>query len=181
MKYKIKIDDFLQFNENCNVYIFDKNSKFLTCNDTQLEHLKKITRFSKLSDFVGKRMDEIFSKDAAKVIEDENKLVMSTGKVHQFMNYVYHEYFQSMVFVTVKTPIYDDNDNIVGVFGISHYLSTYQAPDFLSESLSKREIDCLQLLVKGKTATEISEDLDLSKRTVESYIEKIKSKLGCES
>jgi DNA-binding CsgD family transcriptional regulator len=44
---------------------------------------------------------------------------------------------------------------------------------------SKREQDCLKLLCYGKTGREMSEELNLSPRTIESYIENIKNKIGC--
>lgn len=47
------------------------------------------------------------------------------------------------------------------------------------EKLSAREAQCLQMIAKGLTAKAIADKLDLSKRTVETYIESVKSKLGC--
>jgi DNA-binding CsgD family transcriptional regulator/predicted SnoaL-like aldol condensation-catalyzing enzyme len=51
----------------------------------------------------------------------------------------------------------------------------------LVESLSDREVDCLQQLLLGKTAIEIGQFLHLSPRTVESYLENLKEKLSCDS
>ncbi|HSX26786.1 MAG TPA: ester cyclase [Chlamydiales bacterium] len=45
--------------------------------------------------------------------------------------------------------------------------------------LSKRERDCLELLLQGKTAKETAALLNLSRRTVESYFENMKKKLKC--
>lgn len=45
--------------------------------------------------------------------------------------------------------------------------------------LSRRERDCLELLLQGKTAKETAAFLGLSARTVESYFENIKIKLKC--
>lgn len=47
------------------------------------------------------------------------------------------------------------------------------------EKLSARERQCLQLVAKGLSAKAIAEELELSKRTVETYIDNVKSKLGC--
>lgn len=46
-------------------------------------------------------------------------------------------------------------------------------------NISQREHDCLSLLVLGYSAREIAQHLGLSRRTVEHYIESLKSKLGC--
>ncbi len=45
--------------------------------------------------------------------------------------------------------------------------------------LSTRELECLFLQIRGKTAKEIAEILKLSKRTVEYYIDNMKTKFGC--
>ena len=45
--------------------------------------------------------------------------------------------------------------------------------------LSSREKECLHFLVKGKTAKETAALLGLSPRTVESYLDHIKTKWGC--
>lgn len=45
-------------------------------------------------------------------------------------------------------------------------------------SFSKREAECLKYLLRGKSAKEIARTLDLSPRTVETYIVNIKQKTG---
>lgn len=47
-------------------------------------------------------------------------------------------------------------------------------------SLTKREIECLLLVSKGKTAKEVAKIMKISPRTVEFFINKCKSKLGCQ-
>jgi len=47
--------------------------------------------------------------------------------------------------------------------------------------LSKREKECIQLLLKGKSAKETASFLKLSPRTIEFYFENIKNKLSCNS
>lgn len=47
--------------------------------------------------------------------------------------------------------------------------------------LSTRELECLFCVLRGMSAKKIAERLQLSKRTVESYLENLKNKLGCET
>lgn len=49
----------------------------------------------------------------------------------------------------------------------------------LLDKLSVREKDCLQYLIQGMTAKETAKQLNLSPRTVETYIDSIKLKFGC--
>lgn len=46
-------------------------------------------------------------------------------------------------------------------------------------TLSKRHLECLKWLIKGKTIVEIAMLLGISKRTVEKHIDAIKNKLEC--
>ncbi len=48
-------------------------------------------------------------------------------------------------------------------------------------SLSARELDVLQLLVRGRSNKEVADDLDIGIRTVESYVSAILQKLGVRS
>lgn len=47
--------------------------------------------------------------------------------------------------------------------------------------ITKREIECGLLLVKGATAKSIARDLDISPRTAEVHIQNLKTKLACHS
>ena len=44
---------------------------------------------------------------------------------------------------------------------------------------TKREAECMVLLLKGKTINGVAAELTLSPRTVEYYIKNMKSKVGC--
>jgi DNA-binding CsgD family transcriptional regulator len=46
-------------------------------------------------------------------------------------------------------------------------------------TLSKREAECLVLLLKGKTAKEMGKILKISAKSAESYLDKVKSKVKC--
>lgn len=51
----------------------------------------------------------------------------------------------------------------------------------VKNALTARQAQCAEYLLKGKTAKEIALILNLSRRTVEYYIENIKSKFDCRS
>jgi LuxR family quorum-sensing system transcriptional regulator SolR len=46
-------------------------------------------------------------------------------------------------------------------------------------TLTKRQLECCYLLMQGKTTKEIAITIGLSRRTVEDYLNHIRSKLGC--
>lgn len=54
--------------------------------------------------------------------------------------------------------------------------------DILDDSIfSKRQLDCLFYLLRGFTAKQIAQCLELSHRTVEDHLQKIKEKIDCKS
>lgn len=113
------------------------------------------------------------------------------------------ENFPDKAYLLQKTPLRDERQQIVGV--IYHCTAWSQAnllaslkrvdqkyqpaasiPAYYNldtnhnpAELSQRELECLFLQLRGKTVKQIAEILALSKRTIESYIDNIKSKLGC--
>jgi LuxR family quorum-sensing system transcriptional regulator SolR len=70
-------------------------------------------------------------------------------------------------------------DPICPILSLSARLAYLQALGIGIEKLSSRELECLQLLMENKSAQQTADHLELSRRTIESYFENIKSKLGC--
>ena len=67
-------------------------------------------------------------------------------------------------------------DNLKGNVRIKQGAFRYENIS-LDIQLSKRQAECLFLILRGKTAKEISVLLKLSQRTIESYIDDLKFKL----
>lgn len=59
---------------------------------------------------------------------------------------------------------------------LAHFLCQINNSQF-----TKRDLDCIKLLVKGKTAVEIAKLLHLSVRTIEHRFERLKDKLLCQT
>lgn len=60
-------------------------------------------------------------------------------------------------------------------------IKTIEVPQLGKVQLSKRERSCLKHLLIGRTAREIAEFYELSPKTVETYINRIKQKLKCKT
>lgn len=107
----------------------------------------------------------------------------------------------------VKTPIFDENNDVIGILGRIHSLSpTHPFSSALSTvvhidnknmalsncapkeyqlgtydpalKLTRREAESLFLLIRGKSAKEIGLLLEISHRTVECHLENIKHKMN---
>jgi len=61
--------------------------------------------------------------------------------------------------------------------GATYILNSYHCPI----SLTKRQEVCLFFLIRGKTMKQISKILDISPRTVEDHVNKIKNNLHCQT
>lgn len=97
-----------------------------------------------------------------------------------------------------KYQLKDRNDNCIGVIGsyidiTGHTLVArprgydpvkgrfYLGPNFANDYLSKKEWAVLKLVLLGRTAKQIALALDISKRTAEGHLERIKYKLQCKT
>ncbi|WP_374193450.1 response regulator transcription factor [Trinickia mobilis] len=49
----------------------------------------------------------------------------------------------------------------------------------VSGSLTPRQLEIARHIIAGRTASEISQRLGLSRRTIETHVDNMKSKLGC--
>jgi len=58
---------------------------------------------------------------------------------------------------------------------------TNNAPESGLSALTMREITVFQMLGDGNTMAQIAENLDLSRKTIETYRRQVKEKLGCET
>ena len=83
----------------------------------------------------------------------------------------------SINFITLRLPITDGNNNIY-VLSLSQYLEIDSSESQTKSGLTKREMDCLKLLLQKKSNKKISEELNISLRTLEKYFERIKQKFG---
>jgi DNA-binding CsgD family transcriptional regulator len=110
---------------------------------------------------------------------------------------------QNKTYFLQKSPLRDEQNEIVGIIYLcsplpqedliaglkqidQKHCPQVEVPDHYvldtnhnPVKLSDRELECLFLQLRGKTAKQIAEILKLSKRTVEYYIDNMKSKFGC--
>jgi len=112
----------------------------------------------------------------------------------------------SMQFLSIKAPWYNDDNMIIGIMGCSIVVGKHSLSEAMNivrglglldnqhaqqnvmknlkvnnMRLTQRELQCLKLTIKGYTAKRIAKALDISHRTVEEYLTKIRSKTGAGS
>lgn len=149
---------------------------------------------------------DIFQKETVQLLNYENNNLLNTRKLTIYEE-IESTRLDELSFssISFKFPIFDSKDNIIGVFGMSALTDrVFKEAESLSTSLeriiqtgliphsknitpgfhiddiyfSKQEIKCLRLLISGKTIKLIGQQLSLSPRTVEFYLDNIKRKLN---
>ncbi len=172
-------------------YWKDAYGVYLGCNNTQA----KATGFDQGVDIVGGTDLDIFPTEFAPIYRQNDLAVMH----HEQPSIIIEPgvalngppIFGLSYKTTLRTCF---SKKVAGVIGVTF---VYQANEPLNQlllnfpgnhlshvdevQLSKRQLDCLYYLVKGLTMKKIADQLNLSPKTVEHYLDAIKMKLNCRS
>ncbi len=151
-------------------------------------------------------MFDILPEEDARRLIHTDKAVVKTSQTKIVDDPVVCKDGTNRQFYTVKTPLYDTRDKVIGLFGCSVLLDDQPFAaaiaeiaqlgllkpqqmvlddDFLAKLkakniyLTQRELQVLSYLIRGKSASETGEIIHLSQRTVEFYLNSVKSKLNC--
>lgn len=185
------------------IWIKDLNLSYIFHNNK----VRKLIGFKSKNELLEKNDYELPWAKYAEYYREGDKQVVESRKPISFFHPICLTNGNEMLIVTHKSPLYDSNNHqCLGVMGnISIVASPHTVkkmrnlihsdkifsnidPDcvqyVVSNSiefygLTKREIACLFYLMRGKTAKEIGDYLNISKRTVEKHIEFIKCKMSC--
>ena len=179
----------------CNIYFENMDGVIYQLNERNTE----FCGFNSVNHAIGKKYFSSLSVKTSKQIRQNDLEVIQTNQTKLFEETIFQEHDGIQHTLSIKSPWYDEDNKIIGLFGCSVVLGQ----DLLVESLSMmsklglldrdmtrtysinsaqlslRQLQCAKLLVQGKTAKEIANQINLSTRTVEHYIHNIKLKLNC--
>lgn len=165
--------------------------------------------FSSAEDAIGKSLFDVSTESSAKNLIENCCEVINDQTIKIFEEQNIRKDGLSVNFLSIKCPWYNHLGQVIGVFGCSIVLGKHGLASSLSNVmelglfnsenfrksittppltlkktktyLSKRELECLQLTIKGFTAKRIARELGISYRTVEEYIANIRIKMGASS
>jgi len=175
----------------------DHGSTYLTANET----CTTLFGFKKKDDISGMTDHNIPCKlsEFAEVFREHDAQVITTRKALTLLEVQPCHNNNWRIFITIKSPIIDRHDAVTGTYGQAFDLTSLfkNMPSILYQiqnhennltqgaynignntSLSTRQQEVIYHLLRGKSANEIAQQLKLSMRTVEKYIENIKYKFG---
>lgn len=98
-----------------NVWWKDKDLVYLGCNDRVIEILGLASR----SDFIGKTDHDLWEKSIADKLEKADRSIIDTGKPLHLEEVIIHSDGTQAIMLTNKTPLFDDEGNLIGILGIS--------------------------------------------------------------
>lgn len=182
--YSINIEEVCKLDGLVHVYATDLNNIILACNTTQAKMTEEVFGI-KDSDIIGTPINKLTSDKLAnnneitKIALEENNIIINSRLPKQFYNVLSANDLYRLELLTIKMPFYTSHGKLAGVLGFSHYINKFSIVEAVKLGLTKRETECLLLLLEGKINKEIANLLKIGVRTVESYIDNIKKKLGC--
>lgn len=165
--------------------------------------------FNAEEDAVGKTAHDFAEKHSADYIEAINKQALKANKL-SMNEYVFRRKDGEIhLCFDLRFPWFDENDQVIGLLGFGIAVGKHSLAESLAyitslglldkdhglfvasqggsnskdieHHFSKREMEVVNLSVKGKTAKEIGRILGLSYRTVQHYLENIKYKMQVSS
>lgn len=185
------VGDFMK--KKYNVYFLDAAHRIQAINEPSLQSCG----FNSARDAIGSTMEKVvLYSPHLQLLYNHEEQVMRAHQRFVFAQYGELVNGNNINAVSTLWPWYDDEDEIIGTFGcsvllqnknlqeIADHLKDIQhlfLPDIPAEvmagtNFSRREMDVIRLIMRGKTMREIAVQLGLSPRTVESYFVTIKIK-----
>lgn len=163
----------------------DLQLRHLGCN-TQLAHALNL---SSPHDIIGLKDSDLYAHTAADIqFHYDNDQLALQGKIIKCIHFHNDNFF-----FLIKKPLFNKKNIINGIIYHCHKLENtkiFSEQNIIENTFkintntnpfhfSKREIECIFHLLRGKKSRQIAEALHLSKRTIDFYIENIKNKMGC--
>lgn len=163
-------------------FLKDLKGRYLDANQSKLHYFG----FKNRSDIVGLTdFDLCMTEQQAIQIRENDKKIVITAKSKAFLETATVAANRTLQGISFKTPLRIKSNKIIGSFGVTFVLPEFTAqegvPNHYIPMLSKKQNQCLNLLVQGLKIKEIAKQMHLSPRTIEHYLEAIKAKLNCSS
>lgn len=188
------------------VYFVRFDAHYVNANHfTRLTNIPDDQGYYSENDLKDTPFSTIFKNESVRSLNHQNRNVLHTKRLNIYESQTFRLDELSFSCLSFKLPLYETQDKIMGVFGMSLLMdnSVFEVAEPLSTSMeriiqtglishaknilpgthldgvyfSTQEIKCLRLLLSGKTIKLIGAHMGLSPRTVEYYLNNIKRKL----
>jgi len=150
-KYRTLIENIPQ-----KIFLKDKNSVYISCNENYANDLKIAP-----DDITGKTDFDFYPRELAEKYRADDKRIMESGNTEE-LEEMYVQDGQKVTVYTVKTPVRDEESNIIGVLGIFRDITERKRLEGMLLQSQKME-------TVGKLAGGIAHDLNNILTVITSY------------
>lgn len=175
-------------------YQKDKEGEYTLVNQGFLKEYSKFTEH----DIIGSKDIDLWGGNAPLFNINDQKVKFYEKNEIFIEEHLYEN--QKRFYLSFKNPWYSRAGTLLGISGVSillnaeeqitnaqyseelnHFLETLQLTYYKKNNynLTPRQKECLKYLTKGMTIKQIANQLSLSHKTVEHYLETVKLKLNC--
>lgn len=156
----------------------------------------ELNGYASEKDVVGKSLFDIFETNNANELRKHDLAILNSPQTCMSVNKTTRKDGEQFNNLIIDAPCYSEDDLLIGILGFSVVIGTQPiepALNYLREigllettshriingiQLTKREKECLDHLMHGKSYKQIAITLKLSPRTVEHCVERVKIKFG---
>ncbi|MBE9189498.1 PAS domain-containing protein [Gloeocapsopsis crepidinum LEGE 06123] len=129
-------------------WLKDNESRYIAVNEPLLKLFNK-----KLEEVVGKTDYDLFPPDLAQKCIDDDREVLATGKRKYFEEFSVNPDGSEIWFETIKTPIHNENNEIIGTTGIAYDITERKRIERDTFNALKKERELSELKSRFVTMT----------------------------
>jgi DNA-binding CsgD family transcriptional regulator len=158
-----------------NRYVLSEKGIILQCNDAAA----LVAGLDTAQDFIGNSSYSYINPQAGVVVRDNDHKVLAVNKLMVFTEPYINFEGKRMIATSIKATLKLRHRNKTLITGISFTIedTDSQVAQNLYK-LTRKQMECLYWFAKGNAVKQIARKMDLSARTVEHYVEKIKLKMN---
>jgi PAS domain S-box-containing protein len=129
-------------------WLKDSESRYIAVNEPLLRLFNK-----KLEDVIGRTDYDLFPADLAQKCIDDDREVLATGQRKYFEEFSLASDGSEVWFETIKTPIYNENNEIIGTTGIAYDITERKRIERDTFNALKKERELSELKSRFVTMT----------------------------
>ena len=178
----VNLDVLFQSEGMIHAFCISKDYVCLHANAIQKEFIKLIANLPADEDIINQPLSKIFrnvSSDFLPILQADYRKVLDLNLPQQFIHKLNSKNMGEIKILSAEWPYYNEKNELIGVMGIAQYLTRFFLPESFKGKLSKKQAECVQLLLDNHTTQQIADIMNISRRTVESYLNFVKLKFDC--
>lgn len=126
-------------NASGHIYVKDIDGKYLYCNEDQAKSLSL-----QVGEIIGKTDYDVSPKDKADKFREADLYVMKSGETITIEEPAVYK-GQEKILLSKKTPLRNENDDVIGIIGVSIDITSQKEAERLKAEIANQEVERLNL------------------------------------